>query len=97
MMRKLLSGLLTLGVLAVLGLYVWLHREEIGRFVLVSPPALGLCAGTENAGSAHRRFVADSCSTFPSPLNRRREGSERLNGSPIIPPARGGIDPFCGT
>ena len=50
MMRKLLSGLLTIGVLAVLGFYVWLHREEAGGLVLVSPPALGLCAGAVLAG-----------------------------------------------
>jgi hypothetical protein len=42
MMRKLLSGLLTFGVLAVLELYVWLHRDEAGALVLVSPPALAL-------------------------------------------------------
>src|SRR5262249_19340073 len=45
MAGKLLSVLFTLGILVGLGLYAWLHGDEIASVELVSPPALVLCAG----------------------------------------------------
>jgi len=44
MVRQLISGLLTVSMLAGLGLYIWLHRGEAAAIMLVSPLALVVCA-----------------------------------------------------
>ncbi len=45
MVKKIGYVVITSGTLAGLALYVWLHRDEVGSIALVSPAALGLCAG----------------------------------------------------
>jgi uncharacterized membrane protein YbhN (UPF0104 family) len=49
MTRKHLCGLFTLLILACLGLWIWLHRDEVASIELAWPAALMLCAAAQLA------------------------------------------------
>src|SRR5437588_9651195 len=46
MRHKVITALLTVGTLACLGGYIWMHRTEVASIRLVSPAAFVLCACT---------------------------------------------------
>jgi uncharacterized membrane protein YbhN (UPF0104 family) len=49
MVKRLFSALLTVGILGGLGLWTWLHRDEVASLVLVWPAGLALCTAAQLA------------------------------------------------